>query len=151
MNFLVFATLKQFENSISIESINNFSGLGRNSFLLAFSLLIGLIALTGLPPTAGFTAKLLLFTSLWSAYQDSQSIILIILFIVGLVNTVVALFYYLKIPYLLFLKVPATGAAPLKTSYSGNLLHLILVVMLIYLFLAPSGLMGWINQITFVL
>jgi len=151
MNFLVFATLKQFENSISIESINNFSGLGRNSFLLAFSLLIGLIALTGLPPTAGFTAKLLLFTSLWSAYQDSQSIILIILFIVGLVNTVVALFYYLKIPYLLFLKVPATEAAPLKTSYSGNLLHLILVVMLIYLFLAPSGLMGWINQITFVL
>lgn len=151
MNFLVFATLKQFENSISIESINNFSGLGRNSFLLAFSLLIGLIALTGLPPTAGFTAKLLIFTSLWGSYQDTQSIIFIVLFIVGLANTVIALFYYLKIPYLLFLKVPATEAVPIKTSYSGNLLNLILVVILIYLFLAPGVLMGWINQITFVL
>lgn len=151
MNFLVFAVLKQFENSISIESMNNFSGLGRSSFFVAFSLLVGFVALTGLPPTAGFTAKLLIFTSLWASYQDTHSIILMILFIVGLVNTVIALFYYLKIPFLLFLKIPAKEIGPIKTSYSGNLLNLILVVLLIYLFLAPGELMGWINQITFVL
>jgi NADH-quinone oxidoreductase subunit N len=110
-----------------------------------------MIALTGLPPTAGFTAKLLIFSSLWTSYQDSQSIMLLILFGIGLLNTVVALFYYLKIPYLLFLKEPVPGLIPIKTSRLSNLFHLILVILLIYLFLVPGGLMGWINQITFVL
>ncbi len=151
MNFLVFAVLNQFENSVSIQSINNFAGLGRLSFFPAFALLTGMIALTGLPPTAGFTAKLLIFSSLWTSYQDSQSIVLLVLFGVGLINTVIALFYYLKIPYLLFLKEPAQEIIPIKTSRSGNLLHLLLVILLIWLFLIPGGLMGWINQITFVL
>jgi NADH-quinone oxidoreductase subunit N len=151
MNFLVFAVLNQFENSISIQSVTNFSGLGRLSFFPAFALLIGMIALTGLPPTAGFTAKLLIFSSLWTSYQDTNSIVLLVLFGVGLINTVIALFYYLKIPYLLFLKEPAQELIPIKTSRSGNLLHLILVILLIWFFLTPSGLMGWINQITFVL
>jgi NADH-quinone oxidoreductase subunit N len=151
MNFLVFAVLHQFENSISIQSVNNFVGLGRLSIFPAFVFLIGMISLTGLPPTAGFTAKLLIFSSLWTGYQDSQSIVLLVLFGVGLINTVIALFYYLKIPYLLFLKEPASESIPIKISPLRNLLHLILVVLLIYLFLLPGGLMGWINQITFVL
>ena len=151
MNFLVFAVLHQFENSIDIQSMNNFSGLGRISFFPAFALLLGMIALTGLPPTAGFTAKLLIFSSLWTSYQDSTSIVLLILFGVGLINTVIALFYYLKIPYLLFLKEPTPEIIPIKISRSGNLFHLLLVIVLIYFFLIPGGLMGWINQITFVL
>lgn len=61
-----------------------------------------MLSLTGLPPTAGFTAKLLIFSSVYEAYQTNQEPLLLALFIVGLLNTVLALFYYLKIPYYLY-------------------------------------------------
>lgn len=150
MNFLVFAVLNYYEQHGDISSINALSGLGRLSWFPAFSMLIGMVALTGLPPTAGFTSKLLIFSSLWSAYQETHSLILIVLFLVGLLNTVVSLFFYLKIPYFLFIKDAPEGIS-IKSSGFSNLLHLILVIALIYLFLQPDLLMGWINRITFVL
>jgi len=151
MNFLVFSTLQQYENSIKADSISSFAGLGRLSFFPAFSMLIGMVALTGLPPTAGFTAKLLIFSSLWATYQETSTLILLVLFLLGLLNSVVSLFFYLKIPYYLFLKEPTEGSIRTKSSLYRNLLHLVLVIALIYLFLQPGVLMGWINQITFVL
>lgn len=151
MNFLAFSALAQYEEFVDIRSVTAFSGLGRLSFFPAFVILIGMIALTGLPPTAGFTAKLLIFSSLWTTYQETKNVILLGLFIIGLVNTVVSLFFYLKIPYFLFLKEPIEPVGILKTSSSRNFLHALLVVALIYLFLQPGGLMGWINRITFVL
>ncbi|MBP9926499.1 MAG: NADH-quinone oxidoreductase subunit N [Cyclobacteriaceae bacterium] len=151
MNFLAFSVLNQYEESFEINSMTAFSGLGRLSFFPAFAILISMIALTGLPPTAGFTAKLLIFSSLWATYQETQSTILLALFIIGLMNTVISLFFYLKIPYFLFMKETAKPAEPIKNSVARNLLHGILVVTLIYLFLQPGGLMGWINRITFVL
>jgi NADH-quinone oxidoreductase subunit N len=151
MNFLVFSVLNQYESSFKADTVTSFTGLGRLSFFPAFAMLIGMVALTGLPPTAGFTAKLLVFSSLWATYQETQTMILLALFVIGLINTVVSLFFYLKIPFFLFMKEPSADASPIKNSYSGNLLHGILVIVLIYLFLQPGVLMGWINRITFVL
>jgi len=151
MNFLVFSTLHQYEHGGEMLTVDSFAGLGRVSFFPAFSMLIGMVALTGLPPTAGFTAKLLIFSSLWASYSETSTGILLILFVTGLITTVVSLFFYLKIPYFLFLKEVPANSVPTKSSGSGNVLHLILVILLIYLFIQPGVLMGWINQITFVL
>jgi len=151
MNFLVFNALSQFENVRGPLNILSFAGLGAISMIPSLSILVGLISLTGLPPTAGFTAKLFIFGSLWGAYQQSGELILLALFMIGLLNTVVSLFFYLKIPYTLFIKEPSESAEPLKSDLAGNLLSLILVIVLFYLFISPNGLMGWINKITFVL
>lgn len=149
MNFLVFSVLNDYEDQ-GVNEIPAFSGLGRSSWFPAVALLVGMVALTGLPPTAGFTGKLLIFSSLWNTYQESGSSLLLVLFVAGLINTVVSLFFYLKIPYFLFLK-EAPAGVPQKSSVAGNLFHLLLVLLLIYLFLQPAVLMGWINRITFVL
>jgi NADH-quinone oxidoreductase subunit N len=113
-------------------------------------MLVGLIALTGLPPTAGFTAKLFIFTSLWEAYHITTKPILLWLLIFGLLNTVVSLFYYLRIPYFAFIK----GKESVRKSNIltfENLLGLVLVVVVLLLFFSPGLLMGWINKINFVL
>jgi NADH-quinone oxidoreductase subunit N len=150
MNFLVFHALNQFEKNLGQFPISSFAGLGAGSMLPSLSMLVGLVALTGLPPTAGFTAKLLIFGSLWGSYQQNGEWFLLALFAIGLLNTVVSLFFYLKIPYYLFIK-EKNGMGEIKTDLSGNLLSLILVIVLFYLFISPNGLMGWINKITFVL
>lgn len=151
MNFLVFNALNQFENSYGELGIQSFAGLGTRFIIPSLAILIGFVSLTGLPPTAGFTAKLFIFGSLWGAYQQSGELILLALFVIGLLNTVVSLFFYLKIPYYLFIKEKKETAGYINSDVAGNLLSLILVIVLFYLFISPDRLMGWINKITFVL
>ena len=148
MNYVVFIGLQSFERS-GIDSIAGFSGIGKYSLLPNILLLAGLISLTGLPPTAGFTAKLLIFTSVWKSYELYHKGFLIVLLIFGLLNTVVSLFFYLKIPYYAFLK---TGEPIQKQNILTfeNLLGLFLVLVLLALFFQPGLLMGWINRFIFV-
>lgn len=149
MNYVVFLFLNYFENE-GVKTIADYRGIGKSYFWPMLFLLIAFIALTGLPPTAGFTAKLLVFSALWEAYQTSDKNILLILLIIGLLNTVVSLFYYLRIPYEAFIKSSETNQ---KTNILTveNLLGAILVLVILYLFFSPELLMGWINKITFVL
>ena len=148
MNFLVFLYIQYFER-FEIVSMEGFSGVGKIAVWPSVFCLVGLIALTGLPPTSGFTGKLFIFSSLWQAYELTSQPFLLALMIFGLLNTVVSLFFYLKIPYYAFLK----AGEPLKKQNNltfENLLGLILVLMLLVLFFQPGLLMGWINKITFV-
>jgi NADH-quinone oxidoreductase subunit N len=151
MNFLVFIALNQIESAWGAHLIPAFAGTGKIFLIPALTMLVGLIALTGLPPTAGFTAKLLIFSSLWASYEQSGSLILLFVFIVGLLNTVISLFFYLKIPYYQFIKEKKRDATGLRISFAENLLTILLAIALFYLFLHPDGLMRWINRISFVL
>jgi NADH-quinone oxidoreductase subunit N len=148
-NFLVFGYLHAFD-SLGIETVPSFSGTGKQLAWPMILTLIGLISLTGLPPTSGFTAKLFVFSSLWDAYQLTGKAILLWLLIFGLLNTVVSLFYYLSIPYHAFIK---GGEKQVKTNNLTleNLFGLLLVLAILLLFFNPELLMGWINKINFVL
>jgi NADH-quinone oxidoreductase subunit N len=148
-NFLVFYYLHYFEKR-AVTEIAGFAGIGRSQSTASVLLLMGLISLTGLPPMGGFMGKLFVFTSLWSGYEVSQRSMLLALFIVGLLNTIVSLFYYLKIPYEAFLTSGNTMPKE-KIWISENLLGIVLVVLLLGLFFFPSILTGWLNRITFAL
>ena len=149
MNFVVFIYLQYFE-TFGFTSLESFSGMGKAFIMPSVLILIALISLTGLPPTAGFTAKLFIFSSLWEAYQVSGKGILLWLLVFGLLNTVVSLFYYLRIPYYAFLKEVRSPHNPNILTFE-NLFGLVLVVVLLILFFNPGLLMGWINKINFVL
>jgi len=149
MNFLVFIYLQYFE-SHGLDSLASFSGAVKTHIWPCIFILVGLISLTGLPPTAGFTAKLFVFTSLWEAYHLSGKSVLLWLLIFGLLNTVVSLFYYLRIPYYSFIKDAESGVKTNIFTFE-NLLGLVLVLLVLVLFFYPGLLMGWINKINFVL
>ncbi len=149
VNFAVFFGLQFFEKN-NVNSIPSFSGWGRSHVMVSVVMFIGFIALAGIPPTAGFTAKLFIFTSLWSAYEQSGKDILAWLLVFGLLNTVVSLFYYLKIPYYSFIKTSEKIESPKKTN-PENYLALVLVALVLLLFIRPDLLMGWLNRINFVL
>lgn len=148
-NMAVFICLQVFEQN-GIHSIQSFSGLGKSHVLISIVMLIGFISLAGIPPTAGFTAKLFVFTSLWSAYEQSGNNVVVWLLVLGLLNTVISIFFYLKIPYYAFIKTSDTVPSIKKTRVE-NFLALILVVLILFLFIRPDFLMGWLNRINFVL
>jgi NADH-quinone oxidoreductase subunit N len=148
MNFATIACLQFFERS-GFKTISEFQGTGRQLVIPSLALLVGMIALTGLPPTAGFTAKLFVFSSLWQAYEVTNKPILLLLMIFGLVNTVISLFYYLRIPYFAYMKSGQPTEQQNIVTFE-NLLAIILVVFILVLFFLPGLLMGWINKINFV-
>ena len=148
LNFLVFIYLQYFENG-GFTTIAAYVGSGKTYLWPAIFLLVGFIGLTGLPPTAGFTGKLFIFSALWDSYSVSHKPILLWLLVFGLLNTVVSLFYYLRIPYYAFIK---QGDSPKQGNnlISLNLLGGILVLLVLLLFFSPGLLMGWINKTNFV-
>ena len=147
-NFLIFVYLQYFE-ARGIFTIPDFTGTGRSYAIQHAFLLAGLISLTGIPPLAGFTGKLLIFTGLYESYQIHGDSILLWVLVLGLLNTVIALFYYVRIPFYAFLR--EGDANPSKYLTWENLFGLILVLALLALFFQPHLLMGWINKIIFVL
>jgi NADH-quinone oxidoreductase subunit N len=149
ITFLVFFYLQYFE-SLGLESMESFAGIGRTLVWPCVSLLIGFIALTGLPPTAGFTAKFFIFSSVWESYQLSGKGILLWLLVFGLLNTVVSLFYYLRIPFYAFIK-KSDSVRNANNPTFENFFAIGLVLAVLLLFFNPDLLMRWINKINFVL
>jgi NADH-quinone oxidoreductase subunit N len=91
MNLGLFSCLFMMKrNDHYFESIEDLSGLSKNHPLLSLSLLVILFSLAGIPPLAGFFAKFYVFKSV-----IEQS--MYFLAIVGLLSTVIAAFYYLRI------------------------------------------------------
>ena len=106
MNFAVFFLIQLFENKEGRIPFDNFRGKGNQEPWIGALLLIVMISLAGLPPTAGFSAKLFVFSALWESWNSNGQDILLWVFIFGLLNTAVSLFYYLKIPFFMFFKKP---------------------------------------------
>ncbi|MEX2030796.1 MAG: NADH-quinone oxidoreductase subunit N [Anaerolineales bacterium] len=95
-NLATFAVVVLFAQSAGSETIADYAGLSRRSPGLALVLLIGMLSLAGMPPLAGFVAKVYVFAA---AVQSGW----IWLAFVGVLNSIIGLYYYLtvlKVAYL---------------------------------------------------
>ena len=143
MNLALFSCILMLKkNNKYYESIEDLSGLSRNHPLLAFSLLIVLFSLAGIPPLAGFFAKFYVFAAV-----IEQS--MFFLAIVGLMATVVAAFYYLRIIKTIYFdkeveKFDTDHNLGLKIS-----LTITTILILIY-FIYPNSLIDFVSKINLV-
>ena len=89
-NLLAFAVIILFSEATGSETIADLAGLNRRSPWLALAMTIALLSLAGIPPTAGFFGKFFLFNA---AVQAD----LTWLAVVGVLNAIVGLYYYLVV------------------------------------------------------
>jgi NADH-quinone oxidoreductase subunit N len=135
MNMAAFIMIDEIEEKTGKQYIDELKGLGKQNSILMISLLIVLLSLTGLPPTVGFTAKFLVFSSALEAYNLSGGTLLLIMIIIASISTVVSLFYYLKIPLNAFLR---DSSNPVQLSiqspkvYLGGFLAFLLLLLTIF-------------------
>ncbi|MDR6940637.1 NADH-quinone oxidoreductase subunit N [Mucilaginibacter pocheonensis] len=122
-----------FTNETNAEDINDYRGLGLKYPIASVCFVIVLISLTGLPVTAGFTGKLFVFSEVYSVYQQTHSIWLLLLMATGALTTVVSLFYYIKIPLNLFLK--RKEIVEIEHKKTNNLLILSIFISFILILL----------------
>jgi NADH-quinone oxidoreductase subunit N len=132
-SFLAFADL---EYKLGATLISDYKGIGKFATLISIALVILMVSLIGLPPTAGFMAKFLVFSSLINlAFAD---IWIAVLLITAAITTVISLFYYLKIPLYLFLKKSEIEIHPKSTSIFLMVLTGIIALVIIVLGIFPS-------------
>ncbi|ODS30987.1 MAG: NADH dehydrogenase I subunit N [Candidatus Scalindua rubra] len=89
--------------------IDDYGGLGYKHPLLAITMSIFLFSLAGIPPLAGFVGKFYIF----SAAINSGYIVLAI---IGVVNSVIAVYYYLRVTVVMYMRKPVREFAPLSLS-----------------------------------
>ena len=136
MNFLAFLLLDKIE-LFDKKTFKSISGIGEKNILLSFLFIIVLISLTGLPPTAGFFAKLYIFLFLWERYV-SGDVFSLVIFFAAILNTVLSLFYYIKIPYYLFFKKTELFVEKIPLFFAKDYILYILTILLIVLFFIPE-------------
>jgi NADH-quinone oxidoreductase subunit N len=116
MNLGAFYAVMLIADKTGSEDIDDYKGLGSRAPFLAVALAIFLISLSGLPPTAGFIGKLYLFAALINKG-----------WIVGALNSVIALYYYVRVIRNMFLRTDEQQSAPL--SLSGMQMTMVLALL----------------------
>ena len=89
-NLLAFAVVVLFSEATGSEKISDLAGLSRRNPMLALAMTIALLSLGGVPPAAGFVGKFFLF-------QAAVEANLVGLAMIGVLNAIIALYYYLVI------------------------------------------------------
>jgi len=87
------------------DELKDFSGLAFRSPFAAFAMLVFLLSLGGIPPTAGFMGKLWLFGAAIDAGYYWLAVI-------GVLNSAVSLYYYVRVVVFMYIKTERTGSEP---------------------------------------
>lgn len=149
MNMGAFVILTMITEKIGSEDIRDFRGLGYKTPLLGACLVLFMVSLTGLPPTAGFIGKLMLFQGLYEAWRvnpyTNMTDILFWLMVVGVINSVVSLFYYFKIPLYMFVR-QNENAPEMKLSPFGTVLAVVLAVPTLFIGISFNWLIDFIQK-----
>ncbi|MBI4586325.1 MAG: NADH-quinone oxidoreductase subunit N [Planctomycetes bacterium] len=105
MTFGAFAVLGSIgQDGPENETFEAFHGLSQRRPLLAFAMLVFMISLAGIPPTAGFWGKLYLFReAVYAGYWP--------LALVGILTSIVSVYYYLRLVVVMYMQPAGEGAS----------------------------------------
>ncbi len=130
------------KKNVFYEKIDDLSGLSTNHPVLALSLLIILFSLAGIPPLAGFFAKFYIFMAV-----IEQS--MYFLAIVGLLSTVIAAFYYLRLIKIIYFDKP-TESYEKDHNFGLKFTLAVSTCLLVFYFIYPSLLTELISSINII-
>ncbi len=112
------------------DDLEQYAGLGRRAPITAFCMLIFLFSLSGIPPTAGFIGKFML----WGSAIDSGLVWLAVLFAL---NSALSLYYYLRVIMYMYVREPAGAKIAEPKGYV--LAMVVALVAVVYIGLFPQA------------
>jgi NADH-quinone oxidoreductase subunit N len=121
-------------------TLADWAGLGWRRPALGLALSFFLFSLAGLPPTGGFLGKYVIFQAAVSADRW-------LLAVVGMLNAVVAVYYYLRVIVTMYMSDPETDELPLPLSPAAATVMLVSAAGVLYLGLAPGRLLTLLRDL----
>jgi NADH-quinone oxidoreductase subunit N len=122
------------------DTLRDYAGLWNTSPGLAALMTVSLLSLGGLPPTAGFIGKWYIFTAAVSAGYYWLAI-------VGVLTSVVSVFFYLRVVVMMYMADrDRAAAAPVRVSAMGMAALAVAIVAIFYLGILPTSVLDFAGQ-----
>ena len=99
-NLAAFGVIAAIERQTGKVTMDDYNGLFKTNPWLAFTMMLAMFSLGGIPPFAGFFSKFFIFVG--ACHQGSVAIYVLVL--IALVNTIISLYYYLLVVKAMFLR-----------------------------------------------
>ncbi len=99
-NLAAFGVIGAIENQTGKVDMTDYNGLYKTNPRLAFTMMLAMFSLAGIPPFAGFFSKFFVFTS---TLNGTESAALYVLVLIALINTIISLYYYLLVVKAMFI------------------------------------------------
>jgi NADH-quinone oxidoreductase subunit N len=132
MNIAAFAVVSAFsESEEEPHLLTDLAGQGWERPVLSFVLAVAMFSLAGIPPTAGFVAKFLVFRAAVDAH-------LVWLAVVGVLNSLVSVFYYVRVVFYLYMKPLPKRAPRFAEPWSVRLVAVVCALAVVVLGVAPA-------------
>jgi len=114
-------------------TFEDLAGIGRRHPPAALAFSLFLISLAGIPPTAGFFGK-------WFVFRAAIDSGFYVLTVIAFLNSVVAVYYYLRVMVFMYMREPAAGAPVAKPMRSGYVTAALLLsaILVLLLGIVPS-------------
>ena len=136
-NLAVFAIIHWVEQKSGSTAISAFAGLNRRSPGMALLMMLGLLSLGGIPPFAGFFAKVLVFGSAVKANM-------VWLAVLGIFNSVIGLYYYLRVMKVMYLDPPTETQWDYSTTFLWKIALAVCIIGILVLGVVYAP---WFNQL----
>ncbi|MES2417356.1 MAG: NADH-quinone oxidoreductase subunit N [Bacteroidota bacterium] len=128
-SIIAFALLIMVKQKTGSDNIDSFNGLGRKNPLVALALTIAMLSLAGIPLTAGFIGKYVMFLNVMENYQT-------VLVVIAILNALVGFYYYFKVIAAVWFK---TGEeVQLDTPFLYKIVLVLSVIVTLLLGVYPS-------------
>ncbi len=114
--------------------VSDLAGLGFKYPLLGFAMAVFMLSLGGIPPTAGFMGKVYVFGA---ALQAD----LVALTIVGVLNSVISVFYYLRVTVAMYMEEPQGEVVPVAWAIPGVIALVVTAALTLWFGISAQGLL----------
>lgn len=121
--------------------VEDYSGIGFRAPALSFTLSLFLLSLLGLPLTAGFMGKIMVFGAALNASNSSGNNVYVALVVIGVLNTAISAYYYLRLIIVMFFRERTTEWQPPRMPASLKLAIVLTVLGVFYLGIFPGRLL----------
>ncbi len=136
-NLAIFGVIHIVEKSKKSNEISAFQGLMKRSPGIALVFLIAVLSLAGIPPFGGFISKILVFLAAMEAG-------LIWLLIIGILNSIIALYYYLTVLRITFAESEEEPSQPVYLSWKIALSVCVIGILVLGVIFTPW--LNWLNM-----
>ncbi|MBN21411.1 MAG: NADH-quinone oxidoreductase subunit N [Bdellovibrionaceae bacterium] len=115
--------------------LNDLSGMSQRRPWISFAMAVFVFSLAGVPPTAGFIGKYLLF---YQAVQSGETLLVVI----AVLCSAISVYYYLRVLVYMYMKDPQEAVGDQRVSLWSKVAIAFMVVLTLEIGLIPSG---WIE------
>ena len=126
---IAFAVLILVKQQTGSDSFESFNGLAKRNPLAAISLTVAMLSLAGIPLTAGFIGKYLMFLNVMQNYQT-------VLVVIAILNALIGFYYYFKVIIAMYFK--EGPEIQLATPFQYKLVLVLAVIITLFLGIYPS-------------